>query len=110
MSQLCGLPSFLRFGPVPSHNLLIQLLEEKIVYTVIGTSKNTLILAKPCVEENSFTQISKFNFLMEKCNLHCLKSHFYRIAASKVPLSIIDMFVIYHKQKVSLINHKTVRD
>ena len=72
--------------------------------------KQNFFVWNELVEEKSFTQISKFNFLMEKCNLHCLKSHFYRIAASKVPLTIIDMFVIYHKEKVSLINHKNFWD
>ena len=43
-------------------------------------------------------------------NLYCLKVISSKRQRQKVPLSITDMFVIDHKENVSLINHKIVCD
>ena len=44
--------------------------------------------------------------------IHCLKSYFFQLAVSKCSniYCITDMFVIDHKENVSLINHKIVCD
>ena len=41
-------------------------------------------------------------------SVYCLKSNFFRLGYQNDTLSITDMFVIDHKENVSLINHKTV--
>ena len=71
--RLAQLSSFLRVGPISSHNLSRQLLKMEdrtqfIVYTVVGTWKNVLILAKLYLEKRTyFISSNNYEFMNEYC-------------------------------------------